>query len=71
MKIIMFNKITKGFKQFNDLLITLFVFAVVSGLLFNDIFGVITTIGSLLNNIGDDGMAGLISLLVITLWYRR
>ena len=71
MKIIMFNKITKGFKQFNDLLITLFVFAVVSGLLFNDIFGVIKTISNLLNNIGDDGMAGLISLLVITLWYRR
>ena len=71
MKIIMFNKITKGFKQFNDLLITLFVFAVVSGLLFNDIFGVIKTISNLLNNIGDDGMVGLISLLVITLWYRR
>ena len=67
----MFNKITKGFKQFNDLLITLFVFAVVSGLLFNDIFGVIKTISNLLNNIGDDGMVGLISLLVITLWYRR
>ena len=71
MKTKIFNIITSGFKQLNDLLITLFVFAVVSGLLFNDIFGVINTISILLKSIGNNGMAGLISLLVITLWYRR
>ena len=70
MKTKMFNTIMKGFKQLNDLLITLFVFAVVSGLLFGDPFGVIESIGNMISNIGDNGIAGLISLLVIVLWYR-
>ena len=71
MKNKMFNMIMNGFKQLNDLLITLFVFAVVSGLLFRDPFGVIETIGNMISNIGDNGISGLIALLVVVLWYRR
>jgi len=71
MKIDIFNKVTDSFKKFNDLLITLFVFAIVSGLLFGDPFGVIESIGKILSNVSDDGIAGLISLLVVVLWYRR
>ena len=71
MKTKMFNTIMNGFKQLNDLLITLFVFAVVSGLLFKDPFGVIDSIGNMISNVSDNGIAGLISLLVIVLWYRR
>ena len=71
MKTKMFKKIIKSFKQLNDLLITLFVFSIVSGLLFGDPFGVIETIAAILSNVSDNGIAGLISLLVIVLWYRR
>ena len=71
MKNKMFNIIMNGFKQLNDLLITLFVFAVVSGLLFGDPFGVIESIGNMISNISDNGISGLIALLVVVLWYRR
>tara|TARA_Y100001963_G_scaffold103955_1_gene143240 strand:- start:330 stop:548 length:219 start_codon:yes stop_codon:yes gene_type:complete len=71
MKNKMFKTIMKSFKQLNDLLITLFVFAVISGLLFRDPFGVIESIGSMISNIGDNGISGLIALLVVVLWYRR
>ena len=71
MKSKMFNTIMNGFKQLNDLLITLFVFTVVSGLLFRDPFGVIESIGNMISNIGDNGISGLIALLVVVLWYRR
>ena len=54
-----------------QLLINLFVFAIVSGLLFNDPFGTIDSISSIISNIDDNGIAALISLLVIVLWYRR
>ena len=70
MKNKMFNMIMNGFKQLNDLLITLFVFTIVSGLLFRDPFGVIESIGSMISNIGDNGISGLIALLVVVLWYR-
>ena len=66
----MFNIIMNGFKQLNDLLITLFVFAIVSGLLFRDPFGVIESIGNMISNIGDNGISGLIALWVVVLWYR-
>ena len=71
MKNKMFKTIMKSFKQLNDLLITLFVFAIVSGLLFRDPFSVIQSIGNMISNIGDNGISGLIALLVIVLWYRR
>ena len=71
MDINIFNKVIGSFKKFNDLLITLFVFSIVSGLLFGDPFGVIETIAEILSNVNDNGIAGLISLLVVVLWYRR
>ena len=56
MKNKMFNMIMNGFKQLNDLLITLFVFTIVSGLLFRDPFGVIESIGNMISNINDNIM---------------
>jgi len=58
MKNKMFKTIMNSFKQLNDLLITLFVFAIES-------------IGNMISNIGDNGISGLIALLVVVLWYRR
>ena len=54
-----------------DLLKAILVFAIISGLLFNDPFGTIGTIGSLLDGIGSNGLAGLISLAIIILVYGR
>ena len=71
MKDKIFKTIMNSFKQLNDLLITLFVFAIVSGLLFRDPFSVIQSIGNMISNIGDNGISGLIALLVVVLWYRR
>ena len=56
---------------FTDLLTNVFVFAVICGLLFNDPFGVINTISTLISNVGERGLAGFISLTIIILIYRR
>ncbi len=71
-------KMTKSTKSINgwlvsvtEVLTNIFVFAVVCGLLFNDPFGVVGRISTLITTVGDNGMAGLISLLLILLWYRR
>ena len=65
------NKINKWLTTFTDLLVNVFVFAVICGLLFNDPFGVINTISTLISNVGERGLAGFISLTIIILIYRR
>ena len=65
------NKINKWLTTFTDLLVNVFVFAVICGLLFNDPFGVINTISTLISNVGERGLAGFISLVIIILIYRR
>jgi len=54
-----------------DLMKGILVFAIISGLLFNDPFGTIGTIGNLLTKIGDNGLAGVISVAIILLMYGR
>lgn len=65
------NKIVKWVNNLNDLLKSLFIFSVIAGLLFNDPFGVLSSIGLLLGGFGDKGLAGLISLMLIVLWYKK
>ena len=65
------NKINKWLITFTDLLTNVFVFAVICGLLFNDPFGVINTISTLISNVGERGLAGFISLAIIIIIYRR
>ena len=65
------KKINKWLITFTDLLTNVFVFAVICGLLFNDPFGVINTISTLISNVGEKGLAGFISLAIIILIYRR
>ena len=38
---------------------------------FNDPFGVINTIGNLISGVGEQGLAGFISLAILILIYRR
>ena len=65
------DKIYKWLMTVTELLKNVLVFAVVCGLLFNDPFGIITTISNLISGVGERGLAGLISLLIIITLYRR
>ncbi len=47
------------------------VFAIISGLLFNDPFGIINTISNLLNGLGEQGLAGFICLAILILVYKK
>ena len=63
--------INKWLIDITFLLTNVLVFAIISGLLFNDPFGVINTISVLISNVGEKGLAGFISLTIIILIYRR
>ncbi len=49
----------------------LVVLGVVVGILFNDQFGVIAGISELMKGFGDSGLAGLVALLLVVLWYKK
>ena len=63
--------INKWLITITDLLKNVLVFAIIAGLLFNDPFGIINTIGTLIGGVGEKGLAGFISLAIIILMYRR
>ena len=63
--------ITDWINEFTGLLQTLVVFGVVVGILFDDPFGVIAGIGSLMSQVGESGLAGLVALLLVVLWYKK
>ena len=65
------KKINEWLIKVTELLTNVFVFAVICGLLFDDPFGVINTISTLISNVGERGLAGFISLTIIILIYRR
>ena len=65
------KKVNKWLKEITELLQNILVFSVIVGLLFNDPFGVLNTIGNLINDVGEMGLVGLISLALIVLIYRR
>ncbi len=64
------NKVNKWLKDITNLLTNVFMFAVISGLLFSDPFGIINTISTLIGSIGDRGLAGIICLTIILI-YRK
>ena len=57
--------------EITEILKNILVFAIICGLLFNDPFGIINTLSNLLNNVGEKGLAGFISLAILILIYRR
>jgi len=65
------NFINKWLTDISQLLMNVFVFAIITGLLFNDPFGVINTISVLISSVGDKGLAGFISLAILILVYRK
>ena len=66
-----FKKINQWLIDVTEVLKNILVFAIICGLLFNDPFGIITTISNLISNVGEKGLVGLISLLMIATMYNR
>ena len=66
-----FKFINKWLTDITQLLTNVFVFGVITGLLFNDPFGVIQTISTLISDVGSNGLAGFISLAILVFVYRK
>ena len=65
------NFINNWLSDITELLKNVLVFAIISGLLFNDPVGIINTISVLISNVGEQGLAGFICLAILILIYRR
>ena len=65
------STVTDWISQITDLLQSLVVLGGVTGILFNDPFGVIAGIGSLMGQIGESGLAGLVALVLVATWYKK
>ena len=57
--------------EFSNFLFSLIVLGVAVGILFNDYVGVIDGIGNLMTGIGEKGLAGLVALILVALWYKK
>tara|TARA_B100000131_G_C17654770_1_gene425620 strand:- start:306 stop:518 length:213 start_codon:yes stop_codon:yes gene_type:complete len=57
--------------EFTKLLLSLIVLGVSVGILFDDYFGVINGISRLMTGIGESGLAGLVALILVALWYKK
>ena len=66
-----FTKVNKWLVDITNLLKNVLVFGIIAGLLFGDPFGVINTISNLISGVGEQGLAGFISLAILILIYRR
>ena len=52
-------------KQINDFL------SMITGILYDDIFGVIAGIGNAVNAIGDGGVAGLVAVMIVAMLMKK
>ena len=67
----LFKTINKWLVSVTEVLTNILTFAIICGLLFNDPFGVIGVISGLLSGVGEQGIAGFISLAILILVYRK
>ena len=63
--------ITTWVNDLSDLLKSILVMGILIGLVYNDLFGVISNIGRLMSNIGDGGLAGLVALVLVVTWWKK
>ena len=63
-------ELTGWISTFVDLLKVLVTLGVVVGILFDDFFGVIGNIGEIMTKLGQEGLAGLVALVLIVSWYK-
>jgi len=65
------KKVSDWLNGITELLVSLIVFGVVIGILFGDKFGVIAGIANLMQKFGENGLAGLVALILIVVWYQK
>ncbi len=63
--------VTTWLNDLTDLLKALIVFGIVSGIIWNDVFGVIGGIGKLMEQIDQGGLAGLVALVLVVTWWKK
>ena len=56
---------------FVDLLLGLIVLGVTVGILFNDPFNVIAGISTVMEKMVAGGLAGLVALILVVVWYKK
>ena len=57
--------------ELSNFLLSLIVLGVAIGILFNDYFGVIGGIGIVMVQVGEKGLAGLVALILVAVWYKK
>ena len=69
------NKYTKTIRKpltdLIDILINLFIFTLLAGLVFDDIFGVLGRITNMLSNISSNGVSALLGLMIIYTYIKK
>ena len=63
--------INDALSTLTGLAINLIVTGVVVGILYNDVFGVIGNIASAMASIGDNGLAGLITIAIVAMLMKK
>ena len=63
--------VTTWLNDLTDLLKALIVFGIVSGIIWNDVFGVIGGIGKLMEQFDQGGLAGLVALVLVVTWWKK
>jgi len=63
--------VTTWLNDLTDLLKALIVFGIVSGIIWNDVFGVIGGIGKLMEQVDQGGLAGLVALVLVVTWWKK
>ena len=64
------SELTEWLGTFVELLKVLLVMGIVTGILFEDYFGVIANLGVIMTNLGQQGLAGLVALAILVTWYK-
>jgi hypothetical protein len=64
------TELTDWLGTFVELLKVLLVLGIVIGILFQDYFGVIANLGVIMQNLGQQGLAGLVALGLLASWYK-
>ncbi|MCH8012048.1 MAG: hypothetical protein IIA61_08905 [Candidatus Marinimicrobia bacterium] len=66
-----FEFVNKLIGDFTQLLAGLVVIGLFIGVLFDDYFGVIERVGEVMSQIGEAGLVGLLTLIVVVMWYQK
>ena len=63
--------ITTWANDLSGLLQALIVLGILTGILFEDLFGVVAGISRLMDSIGQGELAGLVALVLVVTWWKK